>query len=72
MSLGLFTVFRNPILCGVICFLVDDMLGTGDEKFELKMNELDQLAGFGWMKGQKFSRRGDSARNMAMTRSRSQ
>ena len=46
--------FRNPILCEVICFHVDDMLGTGDEQFELKMNELDQLVGFGSMKGQKF------------------
>ena len=50
--------FRNPILCGVICLHVDDTLGTGDEKFELKMNDLDQLVGFGSMKRHRFDRRG--------------
>ena len=32
----------------------DDMLGTGDDPFELKLKELDELVGFGSVKRQKF------------------
>ena len=55
MCLGLFTLHSPAgVLSGVICFLVDDMLGTGDDLFELKLKELDELVGFGSMKRQKF------------------
>ena len=46
------------VLSGVICLHVDDMLGTGDDLFELKLKELDKLVGFGSMKRQKFDRCG--------------
>ena len=51
MCLGLFTL-HSPAgeLRGGICLLVDDMLGTGDDLFELKLKELDKLVGFGSMK----------------------
>ena len=53
--LGLFTLHSSAgVLSGVICLHVDDMLGTGDDLFELKLNELDKLVGFGSMKRQKF------------------
>ena len=38
----------------LICLHVDDMLDTGDELFESKLKELDELVGFGSMKRQKF------------------
>ena len=41
-------------LSGVVCFHVDDMLGTSNELFESKLKELDKLIGFGSMKRQKF------------------
>ena len=42
------------VLSGVICLHVDDMLGTGDDLFEMKLKELEKLVGFGSMKRQKF------------------
>ena len=55
MCLGLFTLHSPAgVLSGVICLQVDDMLGTGDDLFELKLKELDKLVGFGSMKRQKF------------------
>ena len=33
--------------------MLNDMLGTGDDVFELKLKELDKLVGFGSMKRQK-------------------
>ena len=38
----------------LICPHVDDMLGTGNEKFQVQMKELKQLVGFGSMKRQMF------------------
>ena len=51
VCLGLFTL-HSPAgeLRGGICLHVDDMLGTGDDLFELKLKELDKLVGFGSMK----------------------
>ena len=55
MCLGLFTLhFPAGVFNGVICLHVDDMLATGDDRFELKRKELDKLVGFGSMKRQKF------------------
>ena len=42
---------------GVMCFHVDDMLGTRDDHFESKMKELDKLVGFGSMKRYKIRQR---------------
>ena len=42
------------VLIGAMCLHVDDMLGPGDDSFELKLKELDKLVGFGSMKRQKF------------------
>ena len=42
------------LLSGVICLQVDDMLGTGDDLFELKLKEPDKLVAFDSMKRQKF------------------
>ena len=39
---------------GVICFHVDDMLGTCDDLFESKLEGLDELVGFGSMQRQMF------------------
>ena len=48
MCLGSFTLHSPAgISSGVICLHVDDMLGTGDGLFELKLKELDKLVGFG-------------------------
>ena len=53
--LGLFTLHSSAgVLNGVICLHVDDMLGTRDDSFELKLRELDKLVAFGSMKRQKF------------------
>ena len=53
--LGLFTLHSSAgVLSGVICLRVDDMLGTGEDLFELKLKELNKLVGFGSMKRQKF------------------
>ena len=53
--LGLFKLHSSAgILNGVIGVHVDDILGTGDDRFELKLTELDQLVGFGSMKRQTF------------------
>ena len=38
----------------MICLHVDDMLGTGDDLFEVKLKELDKLVGVGSMKRRKF------------------
>ena len=46
--------YSAGVLGGVICLHLDDMLGSGDDLFELKMKELDKLVGFGSMKRQKF------------------
>ena len=55
MCLGLRTVHSSAgVLSGVSCLHVDDMLGTGDDLFELKLKELDKLVGFGSMKRQIF------------------
>ena len=55
MCLGLFTLHSSAgVLSGVICLHVDDMLGAGDDLFELKLKELDKLVGFGSMNRQKF------------------
>ena len=41
MCFGLFTLHSPAcVLSGVICLHVDDMLGTGDDLFELKLKEL--------------------------------
>ena len=54
-AFGLFPLHSSAgVLSGVICLHVDDMLGTGDDLFELKLKELDKLVGFGSMKRQKF------------------
>ena len=37
-----------------MCLHFDDMLGTGDDRFELKLGELDKLVGFGSIKRRKF------------------
>ena len=55
MCLGLFTLHSPAdVFNGVICLHIDDMIGTGDDRFELKLKELDTLVGFGSMKRQKF------------------
>ena len=55
MCLGLFTLHSPAgVLSGVICLNVDDMLGTGDDLFELNLKELDKLVGLGSRKRQKF------------------
>ena len=55
MCFGLFTLHSSASpLNGVICLHVDDMLGTGDDVFESKLQKLDRLVGFGSMKRQKF------------------
>ena len=55
MCRGLFTLHSPAgVLKGVICLHVDDMLGTGDELFESKLKELDNLVEFGSMKRQQF------------------
>ena len=41
------------MLSGVVCLHTDDMLGTCDDVFELKLKELNQPVGFGSMKQQK-------------------
>ena len=46
--------FLVGVLNGVICLHVDDMLGTGDDVFESKMEELGKVDGFGSVKRQKF------------------
>ena len=44
MCLGLFTLHSPAgMLRGVICFHVDEILGTGDELFESKLKELHKL-----------------------------
>ena len=44
MCLGLFTLHSSAgVLSGVTCLHVDDMLGTGDDLFDLKLKELDKL-----------------------------
>ena len=54
MSLDLFTVHSSAgVLSGVTCLHVDVMLGTCNDLFELKLQELDKLVGFGSMKRQK-------------------
>ena len=55
VCLGLFTL-HSPVgvLNGVICLHVDDMLGTGDDVFESKMEELDKVVGLGSVQRQKF------------------
>ena len=54
-AFDLFTLHSSAgVLSGVICLHVDDMLGIGDDLFELKLKELDKLVGFGSMKRQKF------------------
>ena len=54
-SVLLFTLHSSAVVfIGVICFHADDMLGTGDDLFESKMKELDNLVGFGSMEQQKF------------------
>ena len=42
------------VLSGVICLHVNDMLEIGDDVFESKMKELDEVVGFGLVKRQKF------------------
>ena len=56
MCLGLFFTLHSSagVLSGVICLHVDDMLGTGDDLFELKLKDIDNLVGFGSMKRQKI------------------
>ena len=55
MRLGLFTLHSSAgVPSGVICLHVDDMLGSGDDLFELLLKELEKLVGFGLMKRQKF------------------
>ena len=55
MCLGLVTLHSSAgVLSGVICLHVDDMLGTGDDLFELNLKELDKHVGFRSMKRQKF------------------
>ena len=69
MCLGLFTLHSPAeVLSCVICLHVDDMLGTGDELFESKLKELDELVGFGSMERHKFDH--CSTRNMPMEKSR--
>ena len=47
MCLGLFTLHSPAgVLGGVICLHVDDMLGTGDDLFELRLTELDNSLDF--------------------------
>ena len=51
MCFDLFPLHSSAgVLSGVICVYVDDILGTGDDLFELKLKELDKLVGFGSMK----------------------
>ena len=55
VCLGVFTLHAPAsVLSGVICLHFDDMLGTGDDLFESKLKELDELVGFGSMRRQKF------------------
>ena len=55
LRLGLVTLHSSAgVLSGVICLHVDDVLGTGDDLFEVKLKELDKLVGFGSMKRQTF------------------
>ena len=47
MCLGLFTLHSPAgVLSGVICLHVDDMLRTGEDLFESKLKELDELIRF--------------------------
>ena len=49
MCLGLFQLHSAAgVLSGVICLYVDDMLGTGDELFESKLEELGKFVHCGW------------------------
>ena len=51
LCLRLFTLHSPAgVLNGVICLHVNDMLGTGDDRFEQKLREIDKLVGFGSMK----------------------
>ena len=55
MCLGLFTIHSSAgVLSGVVCLHVDDVVGTGNDRFESKLKKLDELVGFGLMKRQKF------------------
>ena len=55
MCLGLFTLHSPArISSGVICLHVDDMFGTGDGLFKLKLKELGKLVGFGSIQTQKL------------------
>ena len=47
---------------------VDDMLGTGDDVFELKLKELDKHVVFGSMKRQKFDHCGEAVRETCQWR----
>ena len=69
--LGLFTLHSPAgVLSGVIRLHVDDMLGTGDDLFELKLKELEKHVGFGSMKRQKFDDCGRQYEKHPMEKSR--
>ena len=66
MCLGLFTLHSPAgVLNAVVCLHVDDMLGTGSDRFELKLKELEKLVGIRLYDAKKFEHCGRQYENHA-------